>query len=450
MKVTTTLSVVYYTLLIIIFLYIIYNLFDFKRFLPASNDIYHDIDYLEDSQSKKRKKKFNYDNNIPIELKPGQTAQSENNIDFEAFKRIVETREFIIRFKKSLHESYLEKKKIYARLLLKAQSNTTKKNILELDSNQTRNEKAIAQIKNVLETLEVRMKTLSEKRIRKDFNDIIYNQDSGFASLVGREDVKNMIARRIYTFAKNPLVFAKSFQNIAIYGKSGVGKTKLAETLGWIYAKSGILVRRKFLKVSKQEFTSPYVDESAALTRGVVMSCLEGVLFIDEAYGLTPGDSIFGSLGGSHKDEAITELVNALDTYRGLGVVMVGGYEDKMEKNFMTSNEGMKRRFPEVIRLRDYNSEQLTDILIDFILDTSQIEIDQSDANYIHSIIAHLNEKGVFDRQAGDMQNLSADIVNSLYSSFYSWGSSEEHNRQIIRSGVNTFLKNKNRHEHIT
>jgi len=454
MKATQALNVIYYSLLIFILIYVIFTIVDFKRFLPNSQEVYHDVDVLDDSdRNKKRKKKFKYDQPEKIDIKPGQTkTNSENNIDFESFKQIVATKEFIRLFKKSLVESYSEKKIIYTKLLMKAKSKISKKkNLFEVDSNHTRTEKEISEIEDVLKTLDLRVKTVSEQSIKRDFDDIIHDSSNGFASLVGREEIKNQIAKRIYTFAKNPLVFIKGFQNMAIYGKSGVGKTKLAETIGWIYAKTGILVRRKFNKVSKQEFTSPYIDESASLTRGMVMSCLEGALFIDEAYGLTPSkSSLFGNISGSHKEEAITELVNALDTYRGLGIVMVGGYEDKMERDFMTSNEGMKRRFPTVIRLEDYNGEQLTNLLIDFMTDISpKMEIDQKDANYLYSVVEALNKKGVFDRQAGDMQNLADEIIHTLYGSYFNWGSSHENNCLIIKDGVNMFLKNKNKHEHI-
>ena len=454
MKAVRLMSFVYYLLLIIVLLYIISGFINWDRIWHNKNDL-ENIDMHEVSDTdikKKRKKKFKYD--VPkddIQLKKGQVEpNSENNIDYESFKIIVGTKEFISAFKKSLSISYKEKKIIYGKLALKAKSNLRKKGFLDLDSNQSRLAKEIEEITNILETIDYRIKTLTESNIRKDFNDIINDSTHGFDSLVGRKDIKDMISKRIYTFAKNPLVFVKGFQNMAIYGKSGVGKTKLAETIGWIYAKSGILIRRKFRKVSKQEFTSSYVDESSALTRGVIMSCLEGVLFIDEAYGLTPPSGILGNIGGSHKEEAIIELVNVLDIYRGLGIVIAGGYEDKMENQFMTSNEGMKRRFPTVIRLKDYNGEQLTDLLIDFLMDTApSIDITQKDANYIYSIILRLNNNLVFDRQAGDMQNMAAEIINSMYGSYVSWGTSFDKNCLIVKGGVNMFLKNKGRHEYV-
>lgn len=418
---------------------------DWKKYVDNGNDP-GDIDELEETtERKKKKKKFAYDPNTPhINLKPGENeVDNTKTIDFETFVQITTTGEFIKLFKKSLMISYNEKIVIYNNHLKKTKSNqTTKTSMFDHDSNQDRNEKQIKEIEKILNTLKLRMKNITEEKIRSDFKDIINNEINGFASLVGRGDVKNMLAQRIYTFAKNPLVFIKGFQNMAIYGKSGVGKTKLAETIGYIYAKTGILVRRKFRKVSKTDFTSSFVDESSSLTRGVVLSCLEGVLFVDEAYGLTPQKTLWG--GNNHKDEAITELVNILDTYKGLGIVMVGGYEDLMEKQFMTSNEGMKRRFPTVIRLKDYNSENLTDMLIDFIRDSSpEMEINQEDANYIFSVVDTLNEKHIFDRQAGDMQNMAGEITNALYGSLFTWGSSSEDNKHIINSGVGEFLKNK-------
>ena len=446
MKTEKFLRILYYIILIVILIWVASGLFNIKDYIGNKDD--SNIDDIEGDdgegeKKKKKRKKYNFQS-----ITQDITFKSDDSfdmIDFDSFKEIAKSNNFISLFQTSLIKSYAEKKKIYGNILKRLRSNISKKgSMFELDSNQTRIQNQIQEVEKILNVLNVRIKGTTKAKIKADMSDIINNTTHGLSSLVGREDVKNIIIQKIYTFAKNPAVFYKGFQNIAIYGKSGVGKTKLAETIGYVFAKTGILVRRKFRKVSKQEFTSPYVDESASLTRGVVMSCLEGVLFIDEAYGLTPGGNNFmGS--NTHKDEAITELVNALDLYKGLGITIVGGYEGLMEDKFMKSNEGMKRRFPSIIRLSDYNAEQLTNILMDFIADSaSDLEIESGDANFIFTLVLKFNKLGLFSKQAGDMQNLASDITTSIYGSVLIWGIDEQDNQKIITSAFVRFLKNKN------
>ncbi len=445
MKVEKFLRIFYYVLLIVIVIWIASGFFDVKKYMGSKDEGNVDeFEELENNKTNKKRKKYNFKHVDEIDdLDMNET--SVDMIDFHSFKQISKERDFLVLFEKSLIKSYIAKIKIYNNILKKLNSNISKNgSYFELDSNQTRIQKQIDEVKKIINVLEIRIKTINKKKIAKDIDDIINNTSNGLASLIGRDDVKNIIVQKIYTFVKNPAVFYKGFQNIAIYGKSGVGKTKLAETIGYVFAKTGILARRKFRKVSKQEFTSPYVDESASLTRGVVMSCLEGVLFIDEAYGLTPGNNNILGLN-THKDEAITELVNALDLYKGLGITIVGGYEKLMENNFMKSNEGMRRRFPNVIRLDDYSAEQLTNILMDFISDSSpDLEIEDEDADYIYTLVDRLNKRSVLEKQAGDMQNLASDITTSVYGSTLTWGIDIEDNRKIINAAFSRFLKNKN------
>lgn len=449
MKVEKFLRILYYIILIVVLAWIASGFLDMKSMWGGKPDNTGDVDELEDDeeeQKKKKRKHYEYEN---MESEVPLTGLSESSkadmIDFYSFKQIAKSENFVILFERSLKKSYAEKIRIYGTILKQLKSNVGKGGgMFDLDSNQTRIQGQIKEVEKIMGVLTYRIKNITKLKIKSDMNDIINNTKHGLASLIGREDVKDIIVQKIYTFAKNPAVFYKGFQNIAIYGKSGVGKTKLAETIGYVFAKTGILARRKFRKVSKQEFTSPYIDESASLTRGIVMSCLEGVLFIDEAYGLTPGGGNFFG-GNNHKDEAITELVNALDLYKGLSITIVGGYENKMEQNFMKSNEGMKRRFPSIIRLQDYNAEQLTNMLMDFISDSSpDLDINEVDANYIYTLVLGLNKRGVFTKQAGDMQNLANDITTSIYGSTLSWGLDPDSNKKIVSAAFSRFLNNKN------
>ena len=191
---------------------------------------------------------------------------------------------------------------------------------------------------------------------------MLYNKKKGFASLVGREEIKDKLASQIYVFCRNPKIFFNNFQNFVIYGKSGVGKTKLTETMAYIYCKSGILIREKYRCVTTQDFKSPYVNESAKLTREIFLSTLEGVLLVDEAYAWIPeGKGLFKM--ADHGEESLTEAVNFWDKNIGLSITCLAGYKDKLQV-VLDANEGIDRPSPDKITLEDYTSEQLTHMLI--------------------------------------------------------------------------------------
>src|SRR5262249_33104500 len=90
--------------------------------------------------------------------------------------------------------------------------------------------------------------------------------------------------------------------------------------------------------------------------RAAVDRALGGVLFIDEAYALTPADS-FRDFG----QEAIAELLKLMEEHRADLVVIVAGYEAEMTR-FRESNPGLASRFPHVLHFPDYSDDELTAI----------------------------------------------------------------------------------------
>lgn len=433
-----------------------------------NNNVGDDNDIIENEESNpncKKTNQYHYKKNNRKMILKNTPVKQESTITYTDFISIVFNEKFLANYCDALKISFTEKLLIYTNKLKKIQIDLRtakiRNNSPGHDSSLDRFRRAESELLQIKKAIDIRLKNLSIDQIRKDFEEAIYDSDNGFESLIGREDVKDYLALQIFTFARNPKLFFKNFQNMLIYGKSGVGKTKVGETIGFIYAKSGILGRRKVRVVTKQEFTSAYVNESPQLTRELLLGTLEGVLIIDEAYALIPPQTVLGR-GIDHGHEAIAEIVNFLDKNIGLSVVIAAGYEDEMEERFMKSNQGMERRFPHKIKLKDYNSEQLTDILLKFIETTSpDLEISGSDANYIYLLLDHLINKkdNIFEKQAGDMLILSGYITRSIYGSISkTWcglnekkehpnirsSEDDENNEKMILDGFNDYLRIKN------
>lgn len=381
-----------------------------------------------------------------FEIGPGEKVILEPTMNYEKFKQIYKTPEFIQQYIQSLKLAQALKIKRYRKVKsqLNNELNTLapkKKDFTSLITGDVADaiRKAIRELDLLIE--EVSKIKVTSETILKNLDSALYDNENGLETLTGRSEVKDFLAVRIYTFVYNPRIFFTKFQNILLYGGSGYGKTKIGQVIGHVLTKSGLLIRGKFVQTTKSLFVSPYVNLTAGQTRSVLLSTLESVLFIDEAYDITPPkDMIFST---DHGHEAITEIVNFIGMMYGLSVIIAAGYTDEMETRFLASNQGLERRFLPPIILKPYNAEELTKILVRFLLETNpDLEFKNNHYNYLYSIIKWIEDSNpdTFEKQAGDMQNLSSDISNLIYSNLSSWPSNY---KRVLLDGFNNFLYSK-------
>ncbi len=307
----------------------------------------------------------------------------------------------------------------------------------------------IIELEQIIDLVAKKIYDANPDKIRINLRNAINNKIDGLASIVGRDHIKNQFIGMIYAFAKSWKTFFKSFNNIALFGSAGAGKTQLAKVLANLFAATGILATNKVNIVSRTDLVGQYMGETALKTKTLLINSLESILVIDEAYQLTPcpGPDKAGADGQDYGPEAITEMVNFLDKYIGMSVVMVIGYKDLMTRCFFTINEGLNRRFPYQFELSNYPMTTLTRILIRFIESKSDLVIDQTTANAFYTILCKIKKEDpdAFKSQAGDMMNLGTSIVQQINLSVKkSWKSNDlDNNRSLILAGFNSYLKNK-------
>ncbi|HET9171399.1 MAG TPA: AAA family ATPase [Actinospica sp.] len=144
-------------------------------------------------------------------------------------------------------------------------------------------------------------------------------------------------------------------RHMVFTGNPGTGKTVVARVIAEVYAQLGLLSSGHLVEASRADLVAGYVGQTAAKVAGVVRQALGGVLFIDEAYALTPAAPWdFGQ-------EAVATLLKLMEDNRGDLIVIVAGYEAEMA-GFLASNPGLASRFPLHLGFPDYDERELTDI----------------------------------------------------------------------------------------
>jgi hypothetical protein len=159
------------------------------------------------------------------------------------------------------------------------------------------------------------------------------------------------------SFIKDPKLFRTKLMNIMLLGGAGTGKTTLAAAIGDVFARAGIFVGNRLIEAGRAELVGQYEGQTVTKTRNFLTSHLDdGVIFIDEAYAITPWQN--GKPEG-YGSEAMTAMVEFMTRYPGLYCIIVAGYEKDMRRYFLPCNEGLSRRFPNKYVLYNMDAGEL-------------------------------------------------------------------------------------------
>jgi Holliday junction resolvasome RuvABC ATP-dependent DNA helicase subunit len=182
-------------------------------------------------------------------------------------------------------------------------------------------------------------------------------------ALIGLERVKRdvttlvQLAQMVRLRKQAGLLPPPVSRHLVFAGNPGTGKTTVARLYGRLLHALGMLPSGHLVEADRGDLVGEYVGHTAPKTQAVFRKALGGVLFIDEAYALTPRGqaSDFGQ-------EALAMLVKLMEDHRDEVAVIVAGYPADMTR-FIAANPGLGSRFSRTLTFDDYSTGDLVDIV---------------------------------------------------------------------------------------
>jgi AAA+ superfamily predicted ATPase len=185
-------------------------------------------------------------------------------------------------------------------------------------------------------------------------------------AMVGLEEAKESVASLVHLAANTRrraaagLPTATLSHHVVFSGAPGTGKTTVARLYGRLLTALGVLSSGQVVEVARADLVGRYVGHTAQMTSDAFDRARGGVLFIDEAYTLTPGGG--ERAGNDFGQEAVDTLVKLMEDHRDDVVVIVAGYTAEMA-GFLASNPGLASRFSHQVEFHDYSADDLVVIV---------------------------------------------------------------------------------------
>ncbi|KDE97183.1 secretion protein EccA [Mycolicibacterium aromaticivorans JS19b1 = JCM 16368] len=185
--------------------------------------------------------------------------------------------------------------------------------------------------------------------------------DAELNAMLGMEAAKREVKRIRSTTKVNQLrtkaglPVPVSSRHTLLLGPPGTGKTTVARSLTKQLCGLGVLRRPTVVETRRSKLLGRHMGDAEKNTEATVEGAMGGALFIDEMHNLYET----GYSGGDAYGTAILEtLLPYLENDRAELVVFGAGYPNAMDR-MLTANQGLRRRFPTVIRFESYTPDEL-------------------------------------------------------------------------------------------
>ncbi|KAF7561335.1 hypothetical protein G7046_g2807 [Stylonectria norvegica] len=175
--------------------------------------------------------------------------------------------------------------------------------------------------------------------------------------MIGLESIKEQfisVKSSVDTKLRQGVPLTEERFSCSLLGNPGTGKTTVARIWASFLTTVGAIAGSVFKETTGSKLASNGVPACEKLLEDILEDG-GGVLFIDEAYQLSSGNSAGGKA-------VLDYLLAEVENLRGKVVFVLAGYSKQME-SFFAHNPGFPSRFPVEMKFEDYTDDELLKIL---------------------------------------------------------------------------------------
>merc|ERR1719160_543835 len=220
---------------------------------------------------------------------------------------------------------------------------------------------ALQRKKQLMEMIpeETNVGTIGDFMFKAGVQDILDQLDY---DLVGLQAVKNRVREIASLLVVDKMRLKLGLEtsvpslHMSFTGAPGTGKTTVALKMGQILQRMGYCRSGHVVVATRDDLVGQYVGHTAPKTKEMVKKAMGGILLVDEAYYLynAANDRDYGQ-------ESIEILLNVMENNKEDLIVVLAGYQDKMER-FYSFIPGMESRIGNHIEFPNYEVDELVEI----------------------------------------------------------------------------------------
>ena len=225
--------------------------------------------------------------------------------------------------------------------------------------------------------------------------------------LIGLEPVKKVF-RDFYTMRLSGLESNQGRRYHMLFtGNPGTGKTTIARMTADLLYRMEIIKTNKLTIAKASDLISMWNGGTAQKTLALCRRAYDGVLFIDEAYGLADAN---------RGPEALNVLIQEMEEASDRLIIILAGYKKEMDE-LLDRNPGLQSRIDREISFDDYTLEELVKIF-HACCQKDGFSLDASANSILEDCISGLQSREYFGN-ARDINNLLQHLKEAWASELY-------------------------------